>query len=132
MLQVDSVLQKRKNVTRNVRKRYEYGIKMPVLFQCGENQCGFSGGCPFIGLTAFVLRWLLDVDIHTYYALYGLQNASTLLDGFHAVLCMKKRPTASFQFPSAASVCGAPFLFVKIRDVGLLGGVDTNSSCVSM
>ena len=29
--------------------------------------------------------------------------------------CMKKRPTASFQFPSVASVCGAPFLFVKIK-----------------
>ena len=78
---------KAEKCSRNVRKRYEYGIKMPVsFFRAVKIRCGFSGGCPFIGLTAFVLRWLLDVDIHTHYALYGLQNAFILLDGVHAVL----------------------------------------------
>ena len=89
---------------------------MPVsFFRAVKIRYGFSGGYPFIGLTAFVLRWLLYVDIHTYYTLYGLQNVFTVLNGFHAVLLHEKRLTASFQVPFAASVYGTPFLFVKIK-----------------
>ena len=73
---------------------------MPVsFFRAVKIRYGFSGGCPFIGLTAFVMRWLLDVDIHTYYALYGLQNASTLLDGFHAVLLHEKKTDSLLSVP---------------------------------
>lgn len=73
---------------------------MPVsFFRAVKTKCGFSGGCPFIGLTAFVLRWLLDVDIHTHYALYGLQNAFTLLDGFHAVLLHEKKTDSLLSAP---------------------------------
>ena len=83
---------KEEKYSRKIRERHEYGIKMPVsFFRAVKIRCGFSGGYPFIGLTAFVLRWLLDVDIHTHYALYGLQNAFTLLDGFHAVLLHEKK-----------------------------------------
>ena len=73
---------------------------MPVsFFRAVKIRYGFSGGCPFIGLTTFVLRWLLDVDIHTYYALYGLQNAFTLLDGFHAVLLHEKKADSLLSVP---------------------------------
>lgn len=92
MLQVDSVLQSGKNVLSNIRKKTRIRHQNACFFfRAVKIRYGFSGGCPFIGLTTFVLRWLLDVDIHTYYALYGLQNAFTLLDGFHAVLLHEKK-----------------------------------------
>ena len=91
---------KAEKCSRNVRKRYEYGIKMPVsFFRAVKIRCGFSGGSPIIGLTAFVLRLLLDVDIHTHYALYGLQNAFILLDGVHAVLLHEKKTDSLLSVP---------------------------------
>lgn len=99
MLQVDSVLQKRKNVLVMYEKDTNTASKCLFFFRAVKIRYGFSGGCPFIGLTTFVLRWLLDVDIHTYYALYGLQNAFTLLDGFHAVLLHEKKTDSLLSVP---------------------------------
>ena len=100
MLQVDSVLQKRKKYSRNIRKRNVCGIKKTVsFFRAVKNRCGFFGRHPFIGLQRLCRRWLLDVDIHTYYALYGLQNAFTLLDGFHAVLLHEKKTDSLLSVP---------------------------------
>src|SRR5699024_12410292 len=63
--------------SRNVRKRYEYGIKMPVsFFRAVKIRCGFSGGCPFI------------------------DRKSTRLNSSHvsisyAVFCLKKKKTSN-------------------------------------
>ena len=99
MLQVGIVLQKRKNVLVIYEKDTNTASKCLFFFRAVKIRYGFSGGCPFIGLTTFVLRWLLDVDIHTYYALYGLQNAFTLLDGFHAVLLHEKKTDSLLSVP---------------------------------
>ena len=99
MLQVDSVLQKRKNVLVIYEKDTNTASKCLFFFPCGENQVRILRRVSLIGLTAFVLRWLLDVDIHTYYALYGLQNAFTLLDGFHTVLLHEKKTDSLLSVP---------------------------------
>ena len=116
MLQVDSVLQKRKKYSRNIRKRNVCGIKKTVsFFRAVKNRCGFFGRHPFIGLQRLCR---VDCYMSTFLHVAHCMNCKMYLHywmGFIPFFYMKKRLTVSFQFPVAASVWGTPFLFVKTK-----------------
>ena len=105
MLQVDSVLQKRKKYSRNIRKRNVCGIKKTVsFFRAVKNRCGFFGRHPFIGLQRLCR---VDCYMSTFLHVAHCTNCKMYLHywmGFIPFFYMKKRLTVSFQFPLAASV----------------------------
>ena len=92
MLQVDSVLQKRKKYSRNIRKRNVCGIKKTVsFFRAVKNRCGFFGRHPFIGLQRLCR---VDCYMSTFIHVAHCMNCKMYLHywmGFIPFFYMKKR-----------------------------------------
>lgn len=116
MLQVGSVLQKRENVLVIYEKDTNTASKCLFLFSVRWKPSADSPeDVPLLDLQRLCcVGYWMSTFIHITHCMDCKMHLHCWM-GSMPFFCMKKRPTASFQFPSAASVCGAPFLFVKIK-----------------
>ena len=133
MLQVDSVLQKRKNVLVMYEKDTNTASKCLFLFSVRWKPSADSPeDVPLLDLQRL---WCVGYWMSTFIHITHCMDCKMHLHcwmGSMPFFCTKKIPTASFQFPSAASVCGALFLVAKIKRYWSVRKVDANSSCVSI